>query len=147
MRHWLNNTLKYRAISSLATRVAYCRVTGAVAKDSNYYKQVSVFVLQVQTNVSKELSVSMLRAVDEVSLFFWRMITTCKTTRHCNQQDHRHLQGCENLKTRSTFPPTPHAHPSVPHEVRHSPDQAAHYHTLCRKLGASSLTGSWLILK
>jgi hypothetical protein len=37
----------------------------------------------------------------------------------------------------STIAPT---HLSSPHEVSNSPDQAAHYHTLGPKLGASSVT-------
>jgi hypothetical protein len=38
------------------------------------------------------------------------------------------------------IPPLLHTHLSPPHEVRDSPDQTAHYHTLGPKLGASSLT-------
>jgi hypothetical protein len=37
------------------------------------------------------------------------------------------------------IPPLLHTHLSPPHEVCDSPDQAAHYHTLSPKLGASSL--------
>jgi hypothetical protein len=36
--------------------------------------------------------------------------------------------------------PLVHTHVSPPHEVFDSPDQAAHYHIIGRKLGASSLT-------
>jgi hypothetical protein len=36
--------------------------------------------------------------------------------------------------------PLLHTNLSPPHEVCNSPDQAAHYHTLGPKLGASSLT-------
>jgi hypothetical protein len=39
-----------------------------------------------------------------------------------------------------TTPPLFHNHLSPPHEVRDSPDQAAHYHTLGPKLGASSMS-------
>jgi hypothetical protein len=39
-----------------------------------------------------------------------------------------------------TISPFLHTHLSPPHEVCDSPDQAAHYHTLGAKLGASSLT-------
>jgi hypothetical protein len=38
------------------------------------------------------------------------------------------------------IPPLLYTHLSLPHEMRASPDQAAHYHTLGPKLGASSLT-------
>jgi hypothetical protein len=38
------------------------------------------------------------------------------------------------------IPPLLHTHLSPPHEMCDSPDQAAHYHTLGTKLGASSLT-------
>jgi hypothetical protein len=44
-----------------------------------------------------------------------------------------------------TIPPLLHNHLSPPHEVCDSPDQAAHYHSLGPKLGASSLTGTWLV--
>jgi hypothetical protein len=37
-------------------------------------------------------------------------------------------------------PPLLHTHLSPPHQVCDSPDQAAHYHTLSTKLGASCLT-------
>jgi hypothetical protein len=37
------------------------------------------------------------------------------------------------------IPPLLHIHPSPPHEVCHSSDQAAHYHHLGPKLGASFL--------
>jgi len=40
-----------------------------------------------------------------------------------------------------------HTHLSPPHEVCDSPDQAAHYHTLGSKFGASSLTGTWSLSK
>jgi hypothetical protein len=36
--------------------------------------------------------------------------------------------------------PLLHTHLSPPHEVCGSPDHAAHYHTVCPKLGSSSLT-------
>jgi hypothetical protein len=39
-----------------------------------------------------------------------------------------------------TIPPLHHVHLSLPHEVYDSPDQAAHFHILCTKLEASSLT-------
>jgi hypothetical protein len=42
-----------------------------------------------------------------------------------------------------TIPPLLYTHLSPPHEVCDSPDQAAHYHTLGAKLGASSLTRHW----
>jgi hypothetical protein len=40
----------------------------------------------------------------------------------------------------SIIPPLLHTYLSQPHEVCDSPDKATHYHTLCPKLGASSLT-------
>jgi hypothetical protein len=40
----------------------------------------------------------------------------------------------------SMIPPLLHTHLSPPHEVCNRSDQAAHYHTLGPKLGASSLT-------
>jgi hypothetical protein len=43
--------------------------------------------------------------------------------------------------------PLLHTHLSPPHKVCNSADQAAHYHTLGTKLGASSLTVTWLVLE
>jgi hypothetical protein len=42
----------------------------------------------------------------------------------------------------SIIPPLPHIHLSPPHEVCDSSDQAAYYHHLCPKSGASFLTRS-----
>jgi hypothetical protein len=44
------------------------------------------------------------------------------------------------------IPPLLHTHLSQPHEVYNSPEQAAHYHTLGPKLGASFLTGHLAVL-
>jgi hypothetical protein len=44
------------------------------------------------------------------------------------------------FNTVNIIPPLLHTHLSPPYEVCNSPDQAAHYHTLGHKLGASSLT-------
>jgi hypothetical protein len=48
----------------------------------------------------------------------------------------------------SIIPPFRHTYPLLPHEVCDSSDQAAHYHTLDLKLGASSLESStWVVPK
>jgi hypothetical protein len=44
-----------------------------------------------------------------------------------------------------TIPPSLHTRLSPPLEVYGSPDQAPHYHTVGTKLGASSVTGTWLV--
>jgi hypothetical protein len=43
--------------------------------------------------------------------------------------------------------PMLHTHPAPPHKMCNSPDQAAHYHTLGPKLGASSVTWHFVGLR